>query len=78
MNGIPSRHYVYGLDNLQPSVRMTSARGDLWVAREGGYVVRLTLEGQGTYHDTYTASGTLRLVYDLYDVNVPLSISPPR
>jgi hypothetical protein len=78
VNGIPSRHYAYDLDNLQPDVRMSSARGDLWVARDGGYVVRLTLEGQGTYYDTYTASGTLRLIYDLYDVGVPLTIDPPR
>jgi len=78
VNGIPSRHYVYDQDNLQPDVGMVSARGDLWVARDGGYVVRLTLDGEGTYYDTYEARGTLRLVYDLYDVDVPLKVSPPR
>jgi hypothetical protein len=78
VNGIPSRHYVYDLDNLQADVGMSTAAGDLWVALDGGYVVRLTLEGQGTYYNTYTASGTLRLIYDLYDVDVPLTIYPPR
>jgi len=78
VNGIPSRHYVYDVDNLQLNVGMTSACGDLWVARDGRYAVRLTLEGQGTYYDTYSASGTLRLVYDLYDVGVPLTITPPH
>lgn len=78
VNGIPSRHYVYDEDNLHPDVGMVSARGDLWVARDGGYVVRLTLDGEGTYYDTYEASGTLRLVYDLYDVDVPLKVTPPR
>ncbi|HSJ54344.1 MAG TPA: hypothetical protein VLC52_11445, partial [Anaerolineae bacterium] len=78
VNGIPSKHYVYDVDNLQTDVGMTSARGDLWVAREGGFLVRLTLDGQGTYYDTYSTSGTLRLVYDLYDVGVPLTITPPR
>ncbi len=78
VNGIPSRHYVYDVGNLQPDVGMSAAQGDLWVARDGGYVVRLSLEGQGTYYDTYSTSGSLRLVYDLYDVNVPLTIAAPR
>lgn len=78
VNGIPAMHYVYDVKNLESDVGMTSARGDLWVARSGGYVVRLTLDGQGTYYNTYTTSGALRLVYDLYDVGVPLAISPPR
>jgi hypothetical protein len=78
VNGIPARHYVYGVDNLHSDVDMSSAAGDLWVARDGGYVVRLTLDGQGSYHNTYSASGRLRLVYDLYDIGVPLSITPPH
>jgi hypothetical protein len=77
VNGVPCRHYVYALDNLQADVGMTAAQGDLWVAQDGGYVVRLTLEGQGTYYDTYSASGKLFLVYDLYDVDAPLVIAPP-
>jgi hypothetical protein len=78
VNGIPSQHYVYDVDNLQTDVCMSSAQGDLWVARDVGFVVRLTLDGQGTYYDTYTVSGKLRLVYDLYDVDIPLTITPPR
>lgn len=77
VNGVPCRHYVYALDNLQADVGMTAAQGDLWVAQDGSYVVRLTLEGQGTYYDTYSASGKLLLVYDLYDVDAPLAIAPP-
>ena len=57
---------------------MTSAQDDIWVAADGGYVVRLTLNGHGTYYGTYLSSGTLNLAYDLYDVNAPISINPPR
>jgi hypothetical protein len=78
VNGIPSQHYVYDVEHLPADVGMTGARGDLWVAREGGYLVRLTLQGQGTYYRNYAGQGTLRLVYDLYDVDVPLTIVPPR
>jgi len=78
VNGIPCKHYTYGVDNLPAEAGMTSAQGDIWVAKAGGYVVRLTLNGQGTYYGTYTSSGTLDMVYDLYDVNAPISIKPPR
>lgn len=78
VNGIPCQHYVYDVSNLPSDAGMTAAQGDIWVARDGGYVVRLTLDGHGTYSGTYSSSGTLQLVYDLYDVNAPITITPPR
>ncbi len=78
VNGIPCKHYVYNVSNLQTEAGMTSAQGDIWVAKDGGYVVRLTMNGHGSYYGTYATSGTLNLVYDLYDVNAPISIQPPR
>jgi hypothetical protein len=78
VNGIPCKHYSYDINNLQADAGMSSAEGDIWVAKDGGYVVRLTMKGQGTYYGTYTSSGSLDLVYDLYDLNVPISIRPPR
>lgn len=78
INGIPCKHYVYDISDLQTEAGMTSAQGDIWVAKDGDYVVRLTLNGHGTYYGAYTSSGTLNLVYDLFDVNTPISINPPR
>jgi hypothetical protein len=78
VNGIECEHYTYDLGNLETEAGMTSAQGDIWVAEDGGYVVRLTMSGQGTYYGTYGSSGTLQLVYDLFDVNTPLTIKPPR
>jgi hypothetical protein len=48
------------------------------VALEGGYVVRYTLDGSGTFEDYFQGSGTLHLVYDTYDVGAPISIQAPR
>jgi len=78
VNGIPCQHYVYNGTNLQAEAGMSSAQGDIWVAEQGGYVVRLTMNGQGAYYGTYDSSGTLTLVYDLFDVDAPIDISPPR
>jgi hypothetical protein len=78
VNGIASRHFVYDSGNLEPESGMVEAQGDLWVARDFGYVVRLTLHGRGTYYGTYGSSGRVNLIYDLYDVNAPLAIMPPR
>jgi hypothetical protein len=78
VNGLPCRHYVYNVANLQTDAGMTSARGDIWVAEGDGQVVRLTMDGQGVYYGTYHTSGTLALVYDLFDVNTGIEIKPPK
>jgi hypothetical protein len=78
VNGIPSKHYVYDAVSLDAEAGMLQAQGDVWVAQDAGYVVRLTLRGQGTYYGIYGSSGSLNLVYDLYDVNAPIDIAPPR
>ena len=78
VNGIACKHYTYDGAGLEAEAGMLEAQGDVWVARDSGYVVRLTLHGRGTYYDTYGSSGSLKLVYDLYDVNASLTIAPPR
>jgi hypothetical protein len=78
VNGIACKHYVYESGSLEAESGMLEAQGDVWVARDSGYVVRLTLQGRGTYYGTYGSSGSLNLVYDLYDANAPLTIAPPR
>jgi hypothetical protein len=78
VNGMPCKHYVYDVSHLKTESGMASAKGDIWVAKEDGQVVRLTMDGQGVYYEIYPSSGTLALVYDLFDVNMPISIKPPR
>jgi len=78
VNGIRSAHYTYDAQNLPTQYGTMSGHGNVYVALEGGYVVRYTLDGSGTFEDYFQGSGTLHLVYDTYDVGAPISIQPPR
>ena len=78
VNGIPSAHYTYDAQNLPTQYGNVNGRGDVYVALEGGYVVRYTLDGSGTFDEYFQGSGTLSLVYDTYDVGADISIKPPR
>lgn len=78
VNDIPCAHYTYNVQNVPTQYGTVSGHGDVYVALEGGYVVRYTLEGSGTFEDYFQGSGTISLVYDTYDVGAPISISPPH
>lgn len=78
VNGIPSVHYTYDAQNLPAQYGAMSGHGDIYVALDGGYVVRYTLDGSGTFEEQFQGSGTLSLVYDTYDVGADINIQPPR
>ncbi|MDY6875437.1 MAG: hypothetical protein SWK90_04435 [Chloroflexota bacterium] len=78
VSGISSVHYTYDAQDLPTQYGSVSGHGDVYVALEGGYVVRYTLDGSGTFEDYFQGSGTLHLVYDTYDVGAPISIQAPR
>ena len=77
VNGILCAHYTYDVQNVPTQYGTVSVRGDVYVALDGGYVVRYTLEGSGTFEKYFQGSGTISLVYDTYDVGAPISITPP-
>jgi len=78
VNGIPSVHYTYDVTNVPTQYGQVSGLGDLYVATDGGYVVRYTFDGSGTFEEYFTGSGTFQIVYDTYDVGAEITIRPPR
>jgi hypothetical protein len=75
VNGIPAHHYVFDEQDIVWG-GLTEVEGELWVAAEGDYVVKFTLQAQG--EDPFTGrQGSLAWLYELMDVNVPLDIVPP-
>ena len=79
VNGIPSVHYTYRVNNAATGYGEFSGSGDVYVASDGGYVVRYTGDGRATFHEYLDgSSGELSLVYDTHDVGASIDIEPPR
>lgn len=80
VNGIPSVHYTYDADNLPTQYGTVTGQGHIYVALEGGYVVRYTFDGSGTFNgeEGFEGSGALHLAYDTYDVGAAIDIQAPR
>lgn len=78
VNDVPCAYYTYDAQNLPTQYGTVSGHGDICVALDGGYVVRYTLDGSGTFDEYFVGSGTLHLEYDTYDVGADIVIRPPR
>jgi hypothetical protein len=78
VNGVQCVHYAYDAQDLPTEYGPVDARGHIWVALDGGYVVRYTLEAVGAFGAYFEGTGTLNLVYDTYDVGASIQIDPPR
>lgn len=79
VNGIPSVRYSYDVEDAVTEYGQFSGTGDVFVATDGGYVVRYTCDGHATFEEYLEGSaGSLELVYDTYDVAAAIEVSAPR
>ena len=75
VNGIRCRHYKFNETALVWR-GFSKAEGEVWVAVEGEYVVKYTLQADGK-DPASGKEGHLDWVYEIRDVNEPISIEPP-
>jgi len=75
VNGIRCRHYKFNETALVWR-GFTKAEGEVWVAVEGEYVVKYTLQAEGK-DPASGKEGHLDWVYEIRDVNEPIPIEPP-
>ena len=78
VNDIVTDHYSYDQTNLT-KIKFSSAKGDMWIAQDGGYVVKMTGQGTGKY-DLFGKSdseGDMSWDYQLDSVNKLAEIKPP-
>lgn len=81
INGIPTIHYTFDETALEEdSGEVERAQGDLYVAQDGGYLVRLVIDAEGQmdfFGEDAVGTGTMRMEFNLTDINEPIEIEPP-
>lgn len=77
VNDVPAMHYAFDQRALV-LMDHTQSSGEVWVAEDGGYVVRytLTIAGGPDYFGE-GIEGMMTLSYDLHEVNQPVTITVP-
>ncbi len=75
VNGILCRHYTFD-ETAVSWASLSRAAGEVWVAVDGGYVVKYTLRAEGE-NPVSQEEGRIEWEYELRDVNAPITIEPP-
>jgi hypothetical protein len=79
VNGVMTRHYRATHNEIALAASgFTNYVVDIWVAVDGGYVVRQTLSADGTAVALSGTQGHIEWTYDVLDINSPLNISVPE
>ncbi len=88
IGGIDSRHYQFDeasvLSKLfDAEMDNVAASGDVWIAKDGGYVTKYSLVidvdgGSGGMFDPTMAKGTMTMDFELQDVNSNITIEAPE
>jgi hypothetical protein len=77
VNGVAANHYTFD-ERAQGALDIAESTGEIWIASDGGYLVRYALvtTGGADYFGE-GIEGTLTWDYELDDVNQPLVIEVP-
>lgn len=88
VNGIDSRHFKFSDTALAGWLALSAdsnaeVDGDVWIAKDGGYLTRYVLamqvtDGSGGALAPNLANGTVTMSYELNDVNKPITIELPE
>jgi hypothetical protein len=77
VNGVKADHYTFD-ERALGQTNLAKSTGDLWVASEGGYIVKYLLSTKATAdYFGEGIEGTLTKVYELTDVNKPVTMELP-
>lgn len=82
INGVSARHFRGETNQLAFAAGYTNASADIWIAEQGGYTVKFTFSGEGSGSALFSGddntTGKLRMEYNVFDANQPLTIAPPE
>lgn len=82
INGISTDHYHFDETAIQDAdASFSSLTGDIYVAREGQFIVRFVIDGQGNvggFGDEAAADlGTFHMEFNVFDVNSNITVTAP-
>jgi hypothetical protein len=75
VNGILCRHYVFDETSITWTA-LAHAEGEVWIAVDGDYVVKYTVEAEGL-NPASQEEGHVEWEYQVRDVNASIIIEPP-
>ena len=75
INGIPCQHYAFDETSMLGG-DFASAQGDVWIAVDGGYVVKYVMQAEGTDPESQQ-TGHIEWEYEIRDINTSITIEPP-
>jgi len=76
VNGIPCRHYTFDETSIAWG-GFTHVEGEMWVAKDGEYVVKYIMQADGKNPITQDEEGHVGWEYEVRDVNIPITIEAP-
>ena len=78
VNDVAAKHYTFD-DRALGQMKRAKSTGEMWVASDGGYIVRykVTTTGDAEYFGDGIA-GTLTWDYELTNVNQPVTVQLPE
>ncbi|MDQ1301780.1 MAG: hypothetical protein QG637_1702 [Chloroflexota bacterium] len=80
VNGIKTKHYKYD-EKAATLAAFGRVSGEIWVAEDGGYVVKDTINWQGAagmFGAGAKTTGAGTWTFEVLDINKPLTIEPPE
>ena len=78
VNGVPTHHYTFA-ERALGREGFSKSTGELWIADEGGYIVKYVLTTQaGAEFFGPDVEGKMTWDYELTGVNQPVTVEPPQ
>ncbi len=83
INGVETIHYQFDESSFitTEELDLATINGDIYIAADGGYLVRMVAEGTGpdmTMMDGVTEANLFRMEYNVMQVNEPIEITLPE
>jgi hypothetical protein len=83
LNGVKTHHFTFKISGIgeKSGAVATVNEGDYWLAVDGQYIVRYTLNLQvqsAPEGNSEAKTSILEVSYELYDVNVPIILTQPE